>query len=173
MPGTPEEASVLGGRERPDPDAVAERARWIKACALAETADLEEFLDSLPSWPAYCRLRGPEIGLALVRGRIGGDGRTFNVGEMTVTRCTVRLNLTPDTADRDILGHGYVAGRKQRHAELAAVVDGVCQADLEARVRAGTVLIEPVLARQTARAAKVRNESDATKVDFFTMVRGD
>ena len=108
----------------------------------------------------------------MVRGRIGGGGRAFNVGEMTVTRCTIRLNLTPERPDGDILGHGYVAGRKQRQAELAAVIDGVCQADLEVRARAETMLVDPVLAREAARTAKVRTESDATKVDFFTMVRG-
>ncbi len=33
----------------------------------------------------------PRPGMTLVRGRMGGTGSPFNLGEMTVTRCVVRL----------------------------------------------------------------------------------
>ena len=56
----------------------------------------------------------------MARGRPGGDGAPFNLGEMTVTRCTVRL-------EDGTVGHAYVAGRDMRQAELAAVLDAVLQ----------------------------------------------
>ncbi len=65
-------------------------------------------------------MRGPEGGLVMVRGRAGGGGAPFNLGEMTVTRCTVRLGS-------GLVGHAYVAGREPRRAELAALVDALMQ----------------------------------------------
>ena len=65
-------------------------------------------------------MRGPETGLVMVRGRAGGSGSPFNLGEMTVTRCTVQLGS--GTA-----GHAYIAGRDERQAELAAVADALLQ----------------------------------------------
>ena len=165
VPEQRDQAGEISGSE-------AERALWIKACAAAKTEDLDRFIDSLANQPVYCRLRGPEIGLALVRGRIGGDGRNFNLGEMTVTRCTVRLTHLSGRPDGDVLGHGFVAGRRPRHAELSAVVDGLCQADREIRALAKATLVDPVLAREAARAEQQRHESDATRVDFFHRRQG-
>ena len=41
--------------------------------------------------PAHDTLREPENGLVMVRGRIGGDGAPFNLGEATVSRAVIRL----------------------------------------------------------------------------------
>ena len=61
--------------------------------------------------PAFVCLRGPEIGLTMVRGRMGGTGRPFNVGEATVTRCTLRTGCGR-------VGTAYVLGRQKRQAEI-------------------------------------------------------
>ena len=61
-------------------------------------------------------IRPAQVGMVMVRGRMGGSGAPFNLGEMTVTRCVVQL------ADGRS-GHSYVAGRSKRHAELAALAD--------------------------------------------------
>ena len=60
-------------------------------------------------------LRRPETGLVMLRGRAGGTGQAFNLGEASVTRCSVRLS------DGQV-GTGYVLGRDQRKAELVAVL---------------------------------------------------
>ena len=77
-----------------------------------------------PNVSARCRryrvLRGPEAGLVMVRGRAGGGGAPFNLGEMTATRCTVRT-------EAGFVGHAYVAGRNERQAELAALADALLQ----------------------------------------------
>src|SRR3954451_9751083 len=107
------------------PDPHAARRHWMSVLARAPADAIEAGLardGGLPSWTV---IRGPEIGLAMVRGRAGGSGSPFNLGEMTVTRCTVRLES--GIAGDDRIGHAYVAGRDERRAELAAVADALLQ----------------------------------------------
>jgi alpha-D-ribose 1-methylphosphonate 5-triphosphate synthase subunit PhnG len=131
--------------------------------ARADRDTLEAAWRDLPERPGFRHLRQPEVGLALVRGRMGGTGQRFNLGEMTLTRATVRT-------DQGIVGFGYVAGRDLRHAELAAVFDALLQDDAH-RPMLMTALIEPLEhAAATRRAARER-DVQASKVEFFTMVR--
>lgn len=109
-------------------------------------------------------LRAPEIGLVMVRGRIGGDGAPFNLGEATVTRAAVSL-------PGGEVGFGHVLGRDRDKARLAALADALWQAP--ATRTAVEALLAPVRARLDAEAARRRGCAAATKVDFFTMVRGD
>jgi alpha-D-ribose 1-methylphosphonate 5-triphosphate synthase subunit PhnG len=144
------------------PDAqVHVRQRWMSVLARAALEDLETCLADHGGPPAYQRLRGPESGLAMVRGRAGGGGAPFNLGEMTVTRCTVR------TASGQV-GHAYVAGRDARRAELAAVLDALLQdPGRGAALRDG--VIAGLAARQDAARAAVAQKAAATKVQFFAM----
>lgn len=103
--------------------------------------------------------------MVMVRGRAGGTGRRFNLGEATVTRCTVQL------AD-GTRGVGYVAGRKPRHAELVAAFDTLFQ-DAEWRAARGERLLADLEAEQRRRRAEIATKVAATRVEFFTMVRGD
>jgi alpha-D-ribose 1-methylphosphonate 5-triphosphate synthase subunit PhnG len=109
-------------------------------------------------------LRSPELGLVLVRGRMGGLGDAFNLGEMTVTRAAVRL-------ESGETGLAYVAGRERRHAELAAAIDAMMQSEtLRPRVEASVVA--RLDRAQQARREMGARKAAATKVDFFTMVTG-
>ena len=110
-------------------------------------------------------LRGPETGLVTVRGRIGGGGAPFNVGEATVTRATVRLPSGQ-------VGHSYMLGRDRKKARLAAIADALWQ-DPTQRQSVETALVEPLRAAQVEAREKRRAETAATKVDFFTIVRGE
>ncbi|WP_032610329.1 phosphonate C-P lyase system protein PhnG [Pseudomonas syringae] len=112
----------------------------------------------------YQMIRAPEIGMTLVRGRMGGTGAAFNLGEMSVTRCVVRL------ADGRT-GYSYLAGRDKRHAELAALADAHLQGAQQAWWLAE--LIEPLARLQALRKADKDAETAATKVEFFTLVRGE
>src|SRR5690606_36505475 len=96
------------------------RRRWRAALATALPRDLVGAREELKDRPAFTALRKAETGLVLVRGRMGGTGNPFNVGEMTVTRAAVRL-------PGGETGVGYVGGRDKRHAELAAAVDAMMQ----------------------------------------------
>lgn len=133
--------------------------------ARAEEASLAALFGAIDDVPAYARLRGPETGLVMVRGRAGGSGRPFNLGEMTVTRCSVRT-------DDGRLGHAYVGGRRPDHAERAAVVDALLQDPARRDVLLGEI-IEPLEKQELERREARARESAATKVDFFTMVRGE
>src|SRR4028118_337616 len=99
---------------------VAARRRWMGVLARASAPEIVAHLRDAPPLPAHTRLRGPETGLVMARGRQGGDGAPFNLGEMTVTRCTVGLGSAA-------VGHAYGAGRDARKAELAAVLDAALQ----------------------------------------------
>ena len=139
-----------------------QRQRWMQALARAEDA-LQPYSDALRH-PGHRYIRRPHTGLVMVRGRVGGSGAPFNLGEMTVTRCVVQL-------DDGRTGYSYVAGRRHRHAELAALADAHLQGDSHETWM--TRLIVPLEAQQReARAARAARAA-ATKVEFATLVRGE
>jgi alpha-D-ribose 1-methylphosphonate 5-triphosphate synthase subunit PhnG len=142
-----------------------ERRRWLSVLARTPEATLESMWGHLPEQPGYRSLRHPEIGMVLVRGRASATGRRFNLGEATVTRCTVQLS-------DGTLGVGYVAGRKPRHAELVAAFDALFQ-DADWRAAEGGRLLALLEAEQQRERAAVADKVAATRVEFFTMVRGD
>lgn len=110
-------------------------------------------------------LRGPETGLVAVRGRIGGGGAPFNVGEATVTRATVRLATGE-------VGHAYLLGRDGERTRLAAIIDALLQrADQVGEVEERVLV--PLRALKAAEENRRRAETAATKVDFFTVARGE
>lgn len=137
------------------------RQTWMGLLARAEPARLAALL---PDLPPHSFARPPEIGTVMVRGRAGGTGAPFNLGEMTVTRCALRL-------DGGAIGHAYVQGRDKIHATRAAVVDALMQGPRADTIRDGvlTPLADAEADRRKTRAEKAA----ATKVEFFTMVRGE
>jgi alpha-D-ribose 1-methylphosphonate 5-triphosphate synthase subunit PhnG len=145
-------------------DPNADRKAWIGLIAKAPEGRVAALLDAALDRPAFTWLRAPEIGSVMVRGRAGGTGAPFNLGEMTVTRCA----LTLGTGE---VGHGYVQGRRKADAEAAALVDVLMQTDVADTLRAK--VLEPLEREQTARRTDRAEKAAATKVDFFTMVRGE
>ncbi len=143
----------------------AARQRWMSVLAQATGAEIERAWQALPERPEYRVVRRPEVGLVMVRARAGGSGAPFNLGEMTVTRCTVDL-------PSGMAGHAYVAGRNVRHAELAAVFDALLQDPL-LTTRLEEAVIAPLEAGQRERRRQVAARSAPTRVEFFTLVRGD
>jgi len=141
------------------PDAA--RRRWMAVLARADAEELGERLEASGEVPSYRLLRGPEAGLVMVRGRAGGGGAPFNLGEMTTTRCTVRT-------DCGFVGHAYVAGRKERLAELAALTDALLQDPARQSRMMGDV-VEPLAELQRGRRDEVAGKAAATRVQFFAM----
>lgn len=141
------------------------RQRLMRICSEATVAELAHALDRLAPLPAVQVVRQPEIGLVMLRGRIGGDGAPFNVGEATVTRAVVRLATGE-------VGFSYLLGRSLERARLAAIVDALGQCE---KFRAGleAALAEPVDGRIGARRTRSRAETAATRVNFFTLVPGE
>lgn len=135
------------------------RRHWMAVLARASAAQLDAALADHGALPEYARVRGPEAGLVMVRGRIGGGGGAFNLGEMTVTRCTVRM------AD-GTLGHAYVPGRDERQAELAALCDALLQDESGGGLHDA---VDRLFAEQQERRADDAAKAAATKVQFFAM----
>lgn len=139
-----------------------ERREWMGLLARAPRELLESWAKGVKS-PAFSWLRRPESGLAMVRARAGGSGGKFNLGEMTITRCALRL-------ESGASGVAYVQGRDHRKAELAALADALLQTPAAAgRVKAE--LISAIRTHLDARAARMQRKAQATRVDFFTLAR--
>ena len=141
-----------------------DRQAWMGLLARAEARDLARLWEGFGPLPAHEVLRAPEIGGVMLRGRMGAVGDAFNMGEMSVTRCSVRL------AEGEV-GHAYVQGRDKAHATQAALIDALMQTPEAERLRLAVLapLEQSQVQARTARASKAA----ATKVDFFTMVRGE
>jgi len=142
-----------------------ERQANMAVLAWAKPAALAARWAELGTAPAHERVRGPETGLVMVRGRAGGGGAPFNLGEATVTRATVRLATGE-------VGHAYALGRDSEKVVTAALVDALWQQPANRDAIRHTV-IEPLAAVEADADRKRRGESAATKVNFFTLVRGE
>ena len=144
---------------------IAARQALMAVLAGATIAEIRRGLASLADLPEPLELRRPETGLVMLRGRIAGQGARFNLGEATVTRASVRLSSGE-------VGASYILGRDAERARLAALVDALWQrADYRVAVEAH--VLAPSRARQDAERQASAERTAATKVDFFTLVRGE
>ncbi|RFU13454.1 phosphonate C-P lyase system protein PhnG [Rhodobacteraceae bacterium W635] len=143
---------------------IATRKARLTTLATAPHARLLALWQAFGTPPAHEMLRAPEIGTVMVRGRAGATGAPFNLGEMTVTRCSVRL-------DSGATGHGYVQGRGLEAARAAALIDALAE-DGQAEALEAAVLA-PLRAEAAAARSSRAAKAAATKVEFFTMVRGE
>jgi alpha-D-ribose 1-methylphosphonate 5-triphosphate synthase subunit PhnG len=142
-----------------------QRQEWMAALALADEGRLRDAWDNMAERPDYQVVRGPETGLVMVRARSGNVGERFNLGEMTVTRCSVGLA-------GGVMGHAFIGGMKPGHACLAAVFDALMQLP-ERREELRRQLIEPLLRKRREYLIRRCDEVRPSRVDFFTLVRGE
>ena len=132
--------------------------------AHSNAADIALYLDAI-TLPPHENLREPENGLVMVRGRVGGDGAPFNLGEATVSRAAVRLATGE-------VGFGYTLGRDSQKAQMIALCDALVQSDQFAGAVEAKVLA-PLRAGLIAMRNRKAAETAATRVDFYTQVRGE
>ncbi len=142
-----------------------DRRSMMRTLAMASAVEVARALERLQPLPALRVLRKPEVGLVMLRGRMGGDGAPFNLGEATVTRAVVRL-ATGET------GFSYLLGRHLDKAHAAAVIDAIWQTPA-GRAQVDRAVLSPLRATQADQTRRRSAEVAATKVDFFTMVRGE
>ncbi|SMD12214.1 alpha-D-ribose 1-methylphosphonate 5-triphosphate synthase subunit PhnG [Desulfocicer vacuolatum DSM 3385] len=141
-----------------------EKQNWMRLLALSPTGMLERQLNMLERVPGYKFLKQPEVGLAMIQARACGNGKPFNFGEIPLTRCVVSMG--------GYTGYGYVSGRKKRHAVMMAVFDALLQ-DPEHHEDLQKSLLEPIAKKLEEKKQQKAQETGSTKVDFFTMVRGE
>jgi len=139
-----------------------------RAAGLLARATVEELLNcwsALDAKPQVEKVRGPETGLVMVRGKIGGGGSPFNLGEATVTRATVKLAS-------GTIGHAHALGTSRKQAWYAAIADALWQEETT-RPLVEREVLSVVASRLEKRKTSAIQQTAATRVDFFTMVRGD
>lgn len=154
--------------ERPGGDAgddVARRQRLLSVLARAPGSELLKCWKQTGLDPAVELLRGPESGLVALQGRAGGTGQPFHVGEVSATRVTVRIGSGQ-------VGHAMISGRDTRKAQLVAVIDALAQDPAHAGLIEREI-VAPLEDFINQADAKIRRETAATRVNFFTMVRGE
>ncbi len=142
----------------------AQRKAAMAVLAHSDAAEIACRLGAI-ALPPHENLREPENGLVMVRGRIGGDGAPFNLGEATVSRAAVRL------ASGEV-GFGYTLGRDREKARMIALCDALVQSNEFADALEANVLA-PLRAAMDSRRNRKAAETAATRVDFYTLVRGE
>lgn len=156
----------MASNERPADENGGQAGRKAVMAVLAHsaTADIEGRLGTI-ALPMHEDLRVSENGLVMVRGRVGGDGAPFNLGEATVSRAAVRLSTGE-------VGFGYTLGRDREKARLIALCDAMVQsAELAGAIE--TQVVAPLRAAMVERRDRRAAEAAATRVDFYTLVRGE
>ena len=141
-----------------------ERKNWLGLLAKADAETLTKLWADLNLTPEYNWLRTPEIGSVMARGRAGATGAPFNLGEVTVTRCSLQLATGE-------VGHGYVQGRDKNKSQLAALCDALLQSDMAAQI--AREIIAPLTDLANSKREQTMQKAAKTKVDFFTLVRGE
>jgi alpha-D-ribose 1-methylphosphonate 5-triphosphate synthase subunit PhnG len=155
---------TASGEDRVDESTQARRKAAMAVLASSTAADIAARVQTI-ALPDHEDLREGENGIVMVRGRIGGDGAPFNLGEATLSRAAVRL------ASGEV-GFGYTLGRDRDKARLIALCDALAQSNAFAD-EVGTKVIAPLRAMVAARRERKAAETAATRVDFYTMVRGE
>lgn len=146
-------------------EATADRRRWMGVLARATEDELAAAWKAVTDKPGFRWLRRPETGMVMASGRIGGTGQPFNLGEVSVVRCALEI-------DGGSIGVCYAHGRDHRHAEHAALLDALLQ-DAARRPNLERDVIGPLEQLQRRRREAKAREAGATRVEFFTMVRGE
>ena len=146
-------------------DLIRRRRDAMAVLADATAAEIARGVAALGALPAHAAIRAPESGLVMLRGRVGGDGAPFNLGEATVSRAAGRL-ASGET------GFGYVLGRDRDKAELIALCDALVQHE-QFRDGVESKVVAPIRGQRDAARSRKAEQVAATKVEFFTLVRGE
>lgn len=141
------------------------RQRWMAVLAHSHPRELAERYAALNLNPDYEVLRQAETGLVQIQGRMGGSGNPWFVGDATLTRAAIRLGS-------GVCGYSWVLGRDREHAERCALVDALLQESAHHATLMET-LIDSLEACRDAHLRERQRKVAASRVDFFTLVRGD
>lgn len=142
------------------------RQRAMGVMAKSELKAISDCWQTLNITLDYDTIKPAQVGMAMVRAQAGTEGLVYNQGEMTVTRCVLQEKAT------QVMGVGYTQGRSKQKATLMAEVDLALQ-NASHQNDVIEKLVEPLEQAHQRAVAQQNKATDATKVDFFTMVRGE
>ena len=143
---------------------IEKRKSWMSLLATSNKIDLLNLWEQKKINIHYEWLRTPEIGSIMAQGRMGVTGDKFNIGEVTITRCSLKLNC-------GTIGHSYVQGRSKKKAEISALCDALMQTEMSNEINKSIII--PLEKIKKNNKDKILSKAEATKVDFFTLVRGE
>ena len=143
---------------------IEKRIFWMSLLATSNQSDLLNLWEQKKIRVNYIWLRTPEIGSIMAQGRMGVTGDKFNIGEVTITRCSLKLNC-------GTIGHSYVQGRSKKKAEISALCDALMQTEMSNEINKSIII--PLEKIKKNNKDKILSKAEATKVDFFTLVRGE
>ena len=143
---------------------IEKRKSWMSLLATSSKNDLLNLWEQKKINIRYEWLRTPEIGSIMAQGRMGVTGDKFNIGEVTITRCSLKLNC-------GTIGHSYVQGRSKKKAEISALCDALMQTEMSNEINKSIII--PLEKIKKNNKDKILSKAEATKVDFFTLVRGE
>ena len=143
---------------------IEKRKSWMSLLATSNQSDLLNLWEQKKLKVNYVWLRTPEIGSIMAQGRMGVTGDKFNIGEVTITRCSLKLNC-------GTIGHSYVQGRSKKKAEISALCDALMQTKMSKEINKNIII--PLGKIKKDNKDKILSKAEATKVDFFTLVRGE
>ena len=143
---------------------IEKRKSWMSLLATSSQSDLLNLWKQKKIKVNYVWLRTPEIGSIMAQGRMGVTGDKFNIGEVTITRCSLKLNC-------GTIGHSYVQGRSKKKAEISALCDALMQTKMSKEINKNIII--PLEKIKKDNKDKILSKAEATKVDFFTLVRGE
>ena len=143
---------------------IEKRKSWMSLLATSSQSDLLNLWEQKKIKVNYVWLRTPEIGSIMAQGRMGVTGDKFNIGEVTITRCSLKLNC-------GTIGHSYVQGRSKKKAEISALCDALMQTKMSKEINKNIII--PLEKIKKDNKHKILSKAEATKVDFFTLVRGE
>ena len=143
---------------------IEKRKSWMSLLATSNKNDLLNLWEQKKINIRYEWLRTPEIGSIMAQGRMGVTGDKFNIGEVTITRCSLKLNC-------GTIGHSYVQGRSKKKAEISALCDALMQTEMSKEINKNIII--PLGKIKKDNKDKILSKAEATKVDFFTLVRGE
>lgn len=141
------------------------RADWLRTLSRADGAELARRCAPVLADYRFEPLRAPEIGLTMVRARIGNSGDRFNLGEATVTRCAVRHRGRDGSVTA---GVGHVLGRDEARAQRIAQLDALLQRP-ELHDMLMREVVEPLRLSRLERDRQERARTEASRVRFFTL----
>ena len=143
---------------------IEKRKSWMSLLATSNQSDLLNLWEQKKIKVNYEWLRTPGIGSIMAQGRMGVTGDKFNIGEVTITRCSLKLNC-------GTIGHSYVQGRSKKKAEISALCDALMQTEMSNEINKSIII--PLEKIKKNNKDKILSKAEATKVDFFTLVRGE
>ena len=148
-----------------------QRSHWMGLIARAPITLLEQALQSYTHLQ-HETLKPFETVAFMVQARTGSSGQRFNMGEVSVGRMILKLQLRNEVINEptSYVGVAYIKGANERQTYLAALADALLQTSIH-HDSLNKLLLEPVESYLSQERQAKQKTVQATQVEFFTVAR--